>query len=186
MVEFSKNVVAAAVRTDEDLELAIGSKSEVIFLLKSDILTLKDKIEKIHKAGKKICLHVDFMEGIGKDKSGINFIKNMGTDYMSSTRTNLIRMGKDCGICTIQRFFIIDSHSVATAVDTIKQSRPDVVEVMPGVVTKKLREISSLVDVPVIVGGLVENEEEIREAVDAGAKLVSTGNRELWDITISI
>jgi len=186
MVEFSRNVIAAAVRTEEDLKTAIESKSEVIFLLKSDILTLKNKIDRIHDAGKKICLHVDFMEGIGKDKSGINFIKNMGTDYMSSTRTNLIRMGKDCGITTIQRFFIIDSHSVSTAVDTIKQSKPDVVEVMPGVVTKKLKEISALVEVPVIVGGLVETEEEIMEAVKAGAKLVSTGNRELWNESINI
>ncbi|HKK96454.1 MAG TPA: glycerol-3-phosphate responsive antiterminator [Anaerovoracaceae bacterium] len=186
MVEFSKNVVAAAVRSEEDLQLAIESKVEVIFLLKSDILTLKSKIERIHNSGKKICLHVDFMEGIGKDRSGINFIKNLGTDYMSSTRTNLIRMGKDCGIVTIQRFFIIDSHSVSTAVDTVKQSKPDVVEVMPGVVTKKLKEISSLVNLPVIVGGLVETKAEIMEAIETGAKLVSTGNRDLWNVSINI
>ncbi|MBK5253192.1 MAG: glycerol-3-phosphate responsive antiterminator [Peptostreptococcaceae bacterium] len=185
MVEFNGNVVAAAVRTNEDLEVALKSKSEVIFLLKSDILTLEDKIIMIHKAKKKICLHVDFMQGIGKDKSGINYIKNLGVDYISSTRTNIIKMGKELGIKTIQRFFIIDSHSVSTAVDATKQSKPDIVEVMPGVVTKKLAEISSLVDVPVIVGGLVETKEEVIDAIKAGAILVSTGNRDLWALNIT-
>lgn len=185
MSEFNSNVVAAAVRTSEDLDVAIKSKSEVIFLLKSDILTLEEKIKKIHDAKMKICVHVDFMEGIGKDRSGINYIKNLGVDYISSTRTNIIRMGKDAGIKTIQRFFIIDSHSVSTAVDTIKQSKPDIVEVMPGVVTKKLAEISDLIDVPVIVGGLVETEDEVIDAIKAGAILVSSGRRELWELNIT-
>lgn len=50
---------------------------------------------------------------------------------------------------------MIDSHSVSTSVDSIRMSKPDIVEIMPAIVTKKIREFSSLVDVPVIAGGLV-------------------------------
>ena len=55
---------------------------------------------------------------------------------------------------------------------------------MPAIVTKKIREFSSLVDVPVIAGGLIENEEEIRDALEAGASVVSTGETALWSLRI--
>ena len=40
------------------------------------------------------------------------------------------------GLFTIQRFFIVDSHSVDTAVESIRIGKPDVVEIMPGVIGK--------------------------------------------------
>jgi glycerol uptake operon antiterminator len=63
-------------------------------------------------------------------------------------------------------------------------SKPDIVEIMPAIVTKKIKEFSSLVDVPVIAGGLVETEDEVRAALDAGATVVSTGERELWTLKV--
>ena len=71
---------------------------------------------------------------------------------------------------------------VAVAHEDLKFSKPDIVEIMPAIVTKKIREFSSLVDVPVIAGGLIENEEEIRDALEAGASVVSTGETALWSL----
>ena len=55
---------------------------------------------------------------------------------------------------------------------------------MPAIVTKKIKEFSSLVDVPVIAGGLIETEEEMRAALEAGASVVSTGETGLWSIKL--
>ena len=52
------------------------------------------------------------------------------------------------------------------------------------IVTKKIKEFSSLVDVPVIAGGLIETEEEMRAALEAGASVVSTGETGLWSIKL--
>ena len=79
---------------------------------------------------------------------------------------------------------MIDSHSVGTSLDSIKFSKPDIVEIMPAIVTKKIKEFSSLVDVPVIAGGLIETEEEMRAALEAGASVVSTGETGLWSIKL--
>lgn len=66
----------------------------------------------------------------------------------------------------------------------MKISEPDIVEIMPAIVTKKIKEFSSLIDVPVIAGGLAENEEEVRAALEAGADCVSTGEADLWNLKL--
>ncbi len=178
---FGNRKVCAAVRTKEDFEYALGSKVDAIFLLYSNILTMKSYIEKCHEAGKKIFIHMDFVEGVGKDRAGLEYIKSLGVNGILTTRTNLIRPAKEMGLITIQRFFIVDSHSVDTAVESIRIAKPDVVEIMPGVVRKKIREFSQKVSTDILAGGLVEFKEDVDLAIEAGATAVSTADRELWD-----
>ena len=141
MSVFGNRKVAAAVRTKEDFEIALLSRVDVIFLLYSSILTMKAYVEKCHKAGKIIFIHMDFAEGIGKDRAGLELLKRMGVDGILTTKTNMIRPTKDLGLITVQRFFIVDSHSVDTAVESIRIAKPDVVEIMPGVLSEKIKGI---------------------------------------------
>ena len=98
------------------------------------------------------------------------------------SETNMIRPAKDIGLVTVQRFFIVDSHSVDTAVESIRIAKPDVVEIMPGVVCKKIHEFSDKVrNTPILAGGLIEFKEDVDNAIEAGATAVSTANRQLWD-----
>jgi len=178
---FENRKVCAACRTEEDFNVALDSKVDVIFLLYSNILTVGDFIKKAHQAKKKIFIHMDFSEGIGKDKVGLEYIKIKGADGILTTKTSMIRPAKELDLITVQRFFIVDSHSVDTAVDTIRMAKPDVVEIMPGVVEKKIKEFAKKVDTPLLAGGLVEFEEDVDNAVKAGAHAVSTANHKLWD-----
>ncbi len=75
----------------------------------------------------------------------------------------------------------MDSHSVDTAIESIRIAKPDVVEIMPGVVIKKIREFSQKVSNDILVGGLVEFKEDVDAAIEAGATAISTANRDLWD-----
>ena len=124
---------------------------------------------------------MDFVEGIGKDRAGLEYIKSLGVNGILTTRTNLIRPAKEMGLMTIQRFFIVDSHSVDTAVEAIRIAKPDVVEIMPGVVRKKIREFADKVSTDILAGGLVEFKEDVDLAIEAGATAVSTADRELWN-----
>ncbi len=179
---FDKRAVAAAVRTEEDFSAALESDVDVIFLLYSSIMTVETQIARAHEAGKKALIHMDFAEGIGKDRAGLKFIRLKGADGILTTKTNMIRPAKDIGLVTVQRFFIVDSHSVDTAVESIRIAKPDVVEIMPGVVCKKIREFSEKVrNTPILAGGLIEFREDVDSAIAAGATAVSTANRELWN-----
>ncbi|MCI8608543.1 MAG: glycerol-3-phosphate responsive antiterminator [Firmicutes bacterium] len=181
MSVFDNRCVAASVRTEEDFIAALDSSVDVIFLQYSSILTVADHIQRSHDAGKKLFIHMDFSEGIGKDRAGMEFLKKLGADGILTTKTNLIRPARDLGLATVQRFFVVDSHSVDTAVESIRIAKPEVVEIMPGVVVKKIKEFAQKVNTPILVGGLLEFEEEVDNALEAGATAVSTACRRLWD-----
>ena len=62
--------------------------------------------------------------------------------------------------------------------------RPDMVEVMPGICPRVIRRLSSAEGrrLPVIAGGMIEEKEDIVEALSAGASGVSTSRTELWEL----
>ncbi len=172
--------VIAAVR-DKYFEKALNSPVDVIFLLGGKISTIEDRIKAVHNAGKYIFVHIDLAEGIGKDKYGIEFLSNCGTDGIISTKSFLIKAAADCGMLTVQRFFAYDSQGVESINDILAGSTPDIVEIMPGVIGKIIERFSKG-HIPLIAGGLIETKHEVTSALNLGAFAVSTGKEELWYI----
>lgn len=175
-------MVIAAVRSDEEFRLALGKKAEIIFDLNTDLLKITKRIRLAHENNKKLFVHMDFADGIGKAESGIRFLKSIGIDGIISTRQSIIKIARKLEIFTVQRFFIVDSHSVVTTVESVKAAKPDMIEVMPGIANKVIEKLSKSLNVPVIAGGLVETKEEANDALKCGATAVSTGKAELWEI----
>ena len=179
-MELADSPVIAAVRSLPEFEEALVSPAETLFLLSASLLSLEEYIRRAHEKRKHVFVHMDLAEGLGKDAAGITFLQQIGTDGVISTRGSLIRIAREHGLQTVQRFFIVDSHSVETAIESIRSCSPDCVELMPGVIPKILRRLCERVSVPVIAGGLIETKEEIIAAINAGAAAVSTGRPSLW------
>lgn len=158
---------------------AVTSDCEVLFHLGADILTVKDDILFAKNHGKYVFVHIDLAEGIGKDKHGVLWLKNLGADGIISTRTQLIRVAKDANMLSIQRFFLLDTKGMHSVAETIENTRPDFIEIMPGVIPKALKLFSNGA-IPVIAGGLIETKVEVTSALSSGAVAVSTGKKELW------
>lgn len=175
----SKKIIAA-IRDSEMLYSANLEKIDTIFLLSTNIIELNEKIGKAHSDGKEIFVHADFADGIGKDRFGMAYLKNARVDGILSTRANAIKAAREVGLKTVQRVFIVDSQSIETAIDSVRASKPDMIEVMPGVVPKVIAKIKERTDIPIIAGGLVSTTEEIESALNAGAMAVSTATPELW------
>ena len=174
------NPLIAAVH-DNLFDEALKSPANVIFLLGCNLLNIHDRINDAKKANKKIFIHIDLSEGIGKDKSGIEYLSRISADGIISTRTNLIRIAKELGLLTVQRFFAYDSQGTESISEVIYNSNPDVVEIMPGVIGKIIERFSGN-SIPLIAGGLIETKAEDTNALNCGAFAVSTGKKELWYI----
>ncbi len=174
------NVIAAA-RSDEELLIASKSKVDIIFMLSPNISKIKKQTEIVHSRGKKIFIHLDLAEGIGKDEYGIRFAKEQGVDGIISTRTNIIKMAKKEGFFTVQRFFLVDSQSVVTTIESAKTSKADMIEIMPGTISKIINRLKEELKTPIVAGGLIETKEEINEAISCGATAISTGKQEFWE-----
>jgi len=71
---------------------------------------------------------------------------------------------------------------VDTALESMRASRPDMIEIMPAVAYKTITKIKNNTGIPIIAGGLVEKKEEIYAAINAGASGVSTGAVDLWEM----
>ena len=178
---FRDKKIIAATRSDAEFISAIESNIEIIFDLDCDIMSLSKKLKKAHENGKRLFVHVDLASGIGKDQSGIIFLKKMGIDGVISTKVNIIKLAREAGLRTVQRFFIVDSKSVQTTIEAVRSSRPDMIEIMPATVGKVISRLCRELPIPIIAGGLIENETEAKTALDCGAAAVSTGQISLWN-----
>lgn len=181
-INFESSPIIATVRGKKYMDLALESDVGVIFDLSPNLMTAKETAQRAHEKGKLLFIHIDFAEGIGKDRAGIEYVKNIGVDGIISTRAALIRQASEIGLMTVQRYFVIDTHSVEVTLKSLDSSQADMLEIMPGVISKVITQLKKTVNIPIIAGGIIDNKTEIIEALKAGAAAVSTGKCELWNI----
>lgn len=174
------NPVIPAVRGDK-FHKAINSPCDVIFCLGESLLSVKEHIKLAHSVGKKLFVHIDLAEGIGKDAAGVKYLASVGCDGIISTKAQIIKNANKEGMLTVQRFFILDSQGLESTKELLSSSNPSAIEIMPGVISKTVSKFAAS-SIPVIAGGLIETKEEITSALSAGALAVSTGKESLWDM----
>ena len=172
------NPVIAAIG-DDKWQKALESPAQVIFYMSANLLTLAERVRQAHEAKKYILGHLDLAEGIGRDRTGIRFLAQCGADGILSTKGQLIRQAREQALFTVQRFFAVDSAGAEGVGDVFRSTSPDLMEIMPGVVTKVIKTCADS-GIPVIAGGLLQTKAEVTEALGAGATAVSTGMAELW------
>ncbi|MCK5812266.1 MAG: glycerol-3-phosphate responsive antiterminator [Clostridiales bacterium] len=179
--QLKKSPIIAAIRDEEQLKKALATDVDFIFVLAADIFSITTYIKRIRQTGKKSFVHIDFLEGLGKDRKAIEFIaRKIKPDGIISTRSNLITYAKEYHLLTIQRFFLIDSQSLKTCIKTINHVHSDMVEIMPGIMPNIIKTISLKVKTPVIAGGLISKKDQVEALLKNGAIGISTGNSILW------
>lgn len=163
----------------EQFEESLNSPAEIIFLLEGDVMSVADNIKRVHENNKAIFIHIDLLKGIGKDRCGVEFLKMLGADGIISTRAPLIKTAKEIGLIAIQRYFAVDTQGLGSIREMISATKPDFIEIMPGVVGKIIAMFVSE-KMPVIASGLIETKAEVTAALSSGAVAVSSGTQELW------
>ena len=178
-----RNPVIPAVKDSITLEKALCSSNEIVFIIMSNIINIKDYCEKLKLKGKKVYIHIDMIDGLNSTNNGIDYIVNsVKPEGILTTKSNVVAHAYKNNINVIQRFFILDSLSYEKALQNIKENKIVAAEIMPGLMPKIIKKISSQTNVPIITGGLIKEKEEIINVINAGALSVSTTEVELWDI----
>ncbi len=178
--------VAAALKSDDDIEIALASEVSLLFMLKGDAFQLEPIIERAHKQGKGFVVHVDLVSGIGKDRAGIQYLHQIGVDAIITSRSQLVSAGHAEGLITIQRLLLVDDSALETGVRTIARAAPDIVEVLPGIIFPEIATtLQQLLPGPFIAGGFIRNATEVARIRAAGAILSSSSTYALWNRTSS-
>lgn len=181
------NPVIAAVKNDAGLQAAVEMEEiQVIFVLYGDVCTIPEILERIKAVGKKAMVHIDLIAGLSAKEISVEFIaRQTRADGIITTKPALVRRAKELGIFAVLRFFVIDSLALKNIENLEMQcgtSRPDFIEVLPGVMPKVLGRIAKVSRIPMIAGGLITEKEDVIAALSAGAIAVSSTNQDVWNL----
>jgi glycerol uptake operon antiterminator len=179
--------IIAAVRDDEGLRAALASPASVLFLLSGSLMNIAQLVHRALREERCVFVHLDLIEGLAKDQHGLRWLtENAHPTGVISTRGSVIASARALHLATVQRVFLLDSQSVHTGMELAHSVRPDVIEVLPGILPTIVADLVQHTDRPLIAGGLITTPEQARAALQAGAWGVSTSHRRLWNLTADL
>lgn len=175
--------IIAAAQNEDTLEAALKSQCEVVNILYGDICNIAAIVDKVTSAGKIPIVHIDLINGLASKEICVDFLHKY-TDAVGiiSTKPHLIKRANELDMISIQRFFMIDRITYHNVKKHVKETSPDIVEVMPAGLTRMIEYVKEEIkDRPLIAGGLVLDKKDAMGALAAGAIAVSTTNTDVWN-----
>ncbi|MGA9289358.1 MAG: glycerol-3-phosphate responsive antiterminator [Anaerobacillus sp.] len=180
-MSFHNQNILPAVRKMRDFETLLNSSYTYIVLLDTHIGQLKSVIKEGNRAGKKLLLHADLVQGLRNDEHGAEFLcQEVKPAGLISTRSSVLSVAKRRGILSVQRLFMLDSMALDTSYSMVRNTQPDCVEVLPGIIPQVFEELHEQIKVPIFAGGFIRTVEDVEAALSGGAAAVTTSKKEIW------
>ena len=172
----------AAVKAPEQLEPALASACGAIFVLRANGLELSPVVHRIHAARKLAVVHLDLVDGLAADLTGVRWLARCGADAIISSHGQAVRAIRAEGVVAIQRLLCLNRVGVELGLLAAARSEPDIVELLPGAILPEVADlVMSRLTVPLLAGGFIRDAEVARRVLDAGAVAVTTSERALWN-----
>lgn len=173
--------VAAALKTVADQEMALRSHATLLFLLKGDAFAIGDFIRSAHALHKGVVVHIDLVSGVGKDRAGIQYLRQQGVDAIITSKSHLVAAGKAEKLITIQRLLLLEGSAMEAGIKAIVRAQPDIVEVLPGIIFPDMAHLlRQRLSLPLISGGFIRTTADVERVKAAGALLCSSSTQQLW------
>ncbi|AMA51623.1 MULTISPECIES: glycerol uptake operon antiterminator GlpP [Bacillus] len=180
-MSFHNQPILPAIRNMKQFDEFLNSSFSYGVILDIHLGQLKGVIREAQKHGKNMMVHVDLIQGIKHDEYGAEFIcQDIKPAGIISTRSNVIAKAKQKKIYAIQRLFLLDTSAMEKSMEFVGKHKPDFIEVLPGIVPSLIREIKEKTGIPIFAGGFIRTEEDVEQALKAGAVAVTTSNTKLW------
>jgi glycerol uptake operon antiterminator len=158
--------------------------ASIAFLQGGELVELPRRLAKL-RAGAlgrtPLMLHIDLLGGLTSDEAGLRYLAELGlVDGIITVRGHLVTAARKLGLASILLLFLQDGRSVDRGLHVIEQSKPDAVELVPGVAALETADQFRSVRVPRIAGGLIRTPELVRRLLDNGCKCASSSDAALW------
>ena len=170
----------ASIVADGQLAAALSSRAPVIFLLRGNGLAAGAVVERIHAAGKLAAIHLDLVDGVRADVQGVAWLARSGADAIITSHGRLMTAIRAEGVIAIQRLLLSLRTHLDSAVTAVARARPDIIEILPGVLLPSLAPVLPQFDVPLLAGGFIRTDEDARAVLAAGADGITTSAEDLW------
>ena len=181
--DFQNCPIIMAVKSDDALKKCLKSDISIVFLLYGDIMSLPKIVDLLKKHEKTVLVHLDFISGLSNHEISLVYVKKVcHVDGIITTKRNLIQPARKLGLISILRFFVIDHLSVENIITQVKTVKPDMIEVLPGLIPRVITYLGKMANVPIVTGGMVTSKEDVIQALSAGALCVSASAEEVWSL----
>lgn len=173
--------IIAAVKDEGGLERCLKSDCGIVFVLMGTVCDIGSIVARVKAAGKLAFVHIDLVSGLSGKEIAVDFMReNTRADGILTTKPALAKRAREVGMYAVLRFFVFDSMSYENVEKQSLSCHPDAVEVMPGVMPKIIRQLVRDLPKPIIASGLVQDKEDVMQALSAGAVSISTTNEAVW------
>jgi glycerol uptake operon antiterminator len=171
----------AAIVDGARLPIALASRAPAIFVLRGNGLDLADLVRRVHDAGKLVAVHLDLVDGLKADHWGVVWLARSGVDAVITSHGQLMQVIRNEGVTAIHRLLLSRREHLENALGALERSRPDIVEILPGVILPAVVGMLPRLSTPMLAGGFIRTPSDARAALKAGAIGVTTSSEALWD-----
>ncbi|MFD2830583.1 glycerol-3-phosphate responsive antiterminator [Corticicoccus populi] len=184
IVDMVNSQVIAAVQKDEHYNPAKESSCDIVFLLKGNLMTIINDVDELENTyNKRTFIHFDLIDGLSSSRAAVEYIsKVVKPTGIISTKPNVLKYAKEFDLSTIQRVFLFDTNALEKAISMARSSKPDALEIMPGIIPEILDQLTRKISFPIIAGGLINTPEEVHNILASGALAVSSTNSKVWQL----
>lgn len=180
-IAFASPVIAAVKDDSGLLKCCRTEELPILFILYGNICNIADIVKTAKDAGKTVFVHIDLIQGLSTKEVAVDFLRqHTQADGVITTKSAVIPRAKEQGLCTVLRFFVIDSMALNNVQKQYQLVKPDFVEILPGIMPKVIKKIAKKIPAPLIASGMVMDKEDVLGALDAGAVSVSTTCEDVW------
>ena len=184
LARLGRSPCCAATTSEDQLDAALVSRVEAIFILRGNGLDLAPVVRRIHESGKLVAVHLDLVAGLRADRSGVAWLGQSGVDAIISSHGQLMPAIRNQGMTAIQRLLLMRRSQLNPALTAISRFEPDIVEMLPGVILPQVIRMMPMFEVPLLAGGFVRTEADTRAILAAGAVGITTSWEPLWGLGI--
>jgi len=153
-----------------------------VMLKMGNVGNIQSLVDYIHKKQKKVMVHLDSLKGIARDKEGIRYLSQIGSDAVITMRAQDIGMINEARMISLLGAFLVDSASVAQTIANVRNVSPDVLIAMPITIPDMVFEqLRKNMAIPIMGGGLGVSIEILDHALEIGMKACAVTDREKLD-----
>lgn len=180
-MSFNGQTVIPAAHNYRDVEKILSLDAEYMVMLETQVGQLKSLVNLAASGGKKVILHADLIHGLKNDEYAVDFLcQDVRPAGIISTRGNVILKAKQHKVLAIQRLFMLDSSAFTKGTALVQKIKPDYIELLPGILPSMIEQMTELLHIPVIAGGLITTQAQVDEILAAKATAITTSQKSLW------
>ncbi|PXX71746.1 glycerol uptake operon antiterminator [Nocardia tenerifensis] len=135
------------------------------------------------RLGKTVMVNIDSCPGLATDRSGVDFLHEIGASGVVSTRVAPLERARALTMLSMHKVFVTDRSNLNRSVEAVKRSTPDLVELMPAPIIPWMSEEARSALSPFVAAGFVADKSGVIHSLATGALAAASSDSGLWSLT---